>query len=149
MTTSRFFVAAFGLLGMGAGGGGVEVMTLDWDGTIQSPCNGEPIHFTGEVEYRAQVIETVAGRTVTSVHISYNQLEAVGLESGTVYDVTGSFHNGYQQDGSAANEIYVNRFHFVAPAPENDVTYDETFHVAVSPDGETRVVVDDFSSVCR
>jgi len=124
----------------------VEIFT--WDSFIESPCNGETIHYYGEVEMRRNDRSDEGEQKVT-VSINYRWLEAVGLESGTVYDVTGHFHENFGNDGTRAKETYINRLHFTAPGPGDDVHYDELLHVTVNANGELTVEHDAFSAECR
>jgi hypothetical protein len=128
---------------------GVEVIEVLYDSVIESPCNGEPIHFVGAVEVRVNTVVTPGGITRTSSAISYHDLEAIGLVSGTVYNVTGAYHDSYGQLGDAANETYVNRFDFIAPGAGGNVFYQELLHVTVNANGETTVVQDPFVLECR
>jgi hypothetical protein len=125
------------------------VEVVYWDSPIQSPCNGETIRYYGEVELRRHERPTKLGGQRVSVTIGYRWLEAVGEESGLVYDVTGGFHHGHSFSGPQAGETYVNRLHFTAPGGGNDVHYDELLHVTVNPRGELVVTRDHFSVDCR
>ena len=130
------------------------VEVVYWDSPIESPCGegSESVRYYGEVEIRRHDRLADDGSLIrSSTTINYRWLEAIGLESGEPYDVSGAFHATYVPGGGgrASGETYVNRLHLRSPDGANDIHYDELLRVTVSPQGELVVTQDHSSVSCR
>jgi hypothetical protein len=148
-------VIAFGLFALvGAGSARAQATTtttnieFPLDVTLDNPCTGEPIAFSGRGHLVIRTTATPSGVFTTTVHSNLQDVSGVGAVSGA------TFH--FQAAGTttitaapAQETTIVNDFRVIGPGPGNNFLVHNTTHLTIDANGVATATVDNTFATCR
>ena len=111
-------------------------------------CSGETVKLSGSFMVIFHLTVGDTGRQIDFRHDNFQGVKAVGLDTGTKYQVTGTsnLHTFYVTPGSQFTDI--SQFHLLGQGAGNDLRVYFTLHFTVNSDGKITANVDNFKGGC-
>ena len=111
--------------------------TVPVDVIFDNPCNGEPLHITGEIHILYIVTEDANGGIHIQMQIQPQEYTATGLVSGEQYRGVGvSRDEGYIAPGTVRELTHVNHFSMISEGPTANFLQGVTIHHTFNAKGE-------------
>ena len=125
--------------------GGAVHAVIPQNFTLSSPCFGEPVHVTGEVNEVIEVQQTGNG-LLTMVHHNPAGVLGAGLLSGATYHGTGV---GQSVTFGDEDFTFVLSFNMIGEGPAGNFLVHQTIHMTTTASGEVATDVSNVSMNCH
>jgi hypothetical protein len=125
--------------------------TVPFDEIIESPCNGDTIHFQGDLHADFHTtIDDANGRIQFDTLVNWDAISAVGDPSGETYLATGALHSHLTTGSLPISQFEIDdEVLLVAPGQANNLVVHEVFHVTVDSEGNVKVAFDKVLFACQ
>jgi hypothetical protein len=118
--------------------------------TLENPCAGELIDFTGTMHLVIQTVATPAGTFKATIHSNTQNVSGTGVDSGTTFRFKAVANTTELSSVAAAQETtIIIEFRIIGPGPNNNFLLQETFHVTINANGEATATVNQISLKCE
>lgn len=118
--------------------------------TLDNPCAGELIDFTGTMRLVIHTTATPAGTFNVAVHSNMQQVSGTGVQSGARYRFQGASTTTELSGLAAAQESTITiNFRIVGPGPNNNFILQETIHLTVNANGTATATVNQIQLKCQ
>jgi hypothetical protein len=116
--------------------------------TLDNPCTGEPILFTGQVHLMIHATATPSGHFETTVHSNLQDVSGTGTESGAAFHFQAASTTTAQVEPGVETTIMIN-FRIIGPGAGNNFLLHNLTHLTVNANGEATATVQEVFTACH
>ena len=124
-----------------------DMVTVPYDETVVSPCNGEPVVLSGSLLLIFHTTMDANGGFHGDFTLVPQQVRGVGVVSGTQYKAVGGTRSTFNTNG-ATEFTSTDTYNLVSQGGIDNVLVTSTFHITFDANGVPTAVVDNFNLKC-